>query len=174
MSRKFIAAVLAASLTVTSFAAAPARADNGSTARALGTAATLFILGTAIANARDDNDRDRPRAHVPGYGPRPYRHGNGPVLLGRPGEPGRHHRAELPGRCLLEVRGASSRTILGARCLRERGVNVNRLPERCHIGVRTRHGTSHGYLTNCLSQAGYRIEGRRSEPSRRSDYWRNR
>lgn len=60
MSKRFLATVLAASIALTSFAAAPARADSGEVGRFLLGAGTLFIIGSALSNS----DRNRGRTTV--------------------------------------------------------------------------------------------------------------
>jgi hypothetical protein len=58
MSRTFIAAVLAASIAVTGFSAAPARAlDQGEATRLFLGATALFLLGNAAANANKNHNR---------------------------------------------------------------------------------------------------------------------
>ncbi|MFD0859617.1 cation:proton antiporter [Roseovarius aquimarinus] len=63
MSRKFITLVIAASIAVTGFTAAPARASDRDLARALATIAGIAIVGVAINEARKTDRRAAPRAY---------------------------------------------------------------------------------------------------------------
>jgi hypothetical protein len=78
LHRSFIATILAASLAITSFSAAPARADNDA-AKIIAGVAALAIIGAAVADARQ-NDRGKviyPQAQ--GYGhAKPYHKGYKP------------------------------------------------------------------------------------------------
>ncbi|MDU8911400.1 hypothetical protein [Aestuariicoccus sp. MJ-SS9] len=61
MSRKFIATVLAVSVTITGLSVIPARASEAEDiARILGTAATLYILGNTAQRAEDGRTHTRP------------------------------------------------------------------------------------------------------------------
>lgn len=60
MSRTFISAIVAASIAITGFSAAPARADDD-VARALAGLTTLFILGKIIS---DDNSSSKSKVVV--------------------------------------------------------------------------------------------------------------
>ncbi|KMK68521.1 hypothetical protein [Puniceibacterium sp. IMCC21224] len=69
MSGKFIATVLATALTITSFTAAPVRAaETRDIAAVLGAAATLFVIGSAIQNARQDDERSKSKVIVRDHG----------------------------------------------------------------------------------------------------------
>ncbi len=77
MTRKLIATVLAASLALTAFSTAPARAlDSGETARLILGVGTLFALGHVIGK----NTR-KPSRHVNRtYTPRPRHNSNAIVV----------------------------------------------------------------------------------------------
>lgn len=160
MSRPFIAAVLAVSMALTGFAAAPARAEQDDTARKLRNAAALLIIGSALANAhsgraQDDGGR---RAHAP----TPYRGQGLPHVVGRPNGPNIRvpgRQVTLPRSCLLEVSGGQMRYVMGARCLSRNGVSTHSLPRRCKTEVRSRQGRSEAYAAGCLRDAGFRIAG---------------
>ncbi|EPX87089.1 hypothetical protein [Salipiger mucosus] len=173
MSRRFIAAVLAASLSITAWSAAPARADGKDAARVLGTAATLFILGKTIADARGE-DRVDWRFHTP----QGQRHRALPEVVGRGfGNRPRHDRRRvLPSRCVFEVRGGGMRYVLGQGCLQRNGVRVNRLPRECLTRVRTGRGVRPAYVAGCLRRDGYRLDRdapRRGDGHGRRDRARN-
>lgn len=162
MSRKFIAAVLSASLVVTAFAAAPARADEKDIARLVGTAATLFIVGSAIAQARDDDNHDNTvRVHQT-WPPRSDRF---PPAFGQRDRDQRwrapsrqsHSRNALPQRCVQNVTFGRNRQIVSKSCLKQTGIKASRLPQRCEIEFRIRGEKRKAYLAHCLREAGYRV-----------------
>ena len=69
MPRNLLALLLAVSVAATSLSAAPARADGDDFARALVGISALAIIGTAIANSRDDDHHaTRYRYKHHGYG----------------------------------------------------------------------------------------------------------
>lgn len=162
MSRRFIAGVLAAALTITAFAAAPARAaDRDDIARFVGAATTLFILGKIIEQERRDDragavvHRPSPPRHEPRYEPRhePRPHHN--AFQGGHGGP--RHMAPLPARCLRDSPVAGTRYVMGVACLRQNYRGVDRLPAACrlegYVGGRWREG----YSVRCLRGRGYTI-----------------
>ncbi|MFZ5962355.1 hypothetical protein ACOXXX_05325 [Thalassococcus sp. BH17M4-6] len=189
MSRKFIATILAAALTVTGFAATPARANDAEAlARILGTAATVYIIGNAIKNSRDDDDRvrvnsnghrydrddryDRGRYDRDRYDRNRYDR-NDRYDHGRDRHRTDRHRTDrgrdwdrrsrgLPTRCLL--RGVNRKgdrvSVLGARCVERNFHRVNRLPDRCRVQMRTEKGVRVVYKTRCLRRNGFELARR--------------
>jgi hypothetical protein len=134
MTNRLIATVLAASLALTSLAAAPARAaDNGEIGRFLLGAGTLFIIGSALAN-----NNSRPQVTQRYFEPAPryvqpprWRHdhgyGHGPRQVG----PNRHkvkpRVARLPQQCARKVWGKNGpRTVYPENCLRKYGYFARR------------------------------------------------
>lgn len=143
LHRTFIATILAASLAVTSFTAAPARADNDA-AKIIAGVAALALIGAAVADARQN---DRPKAIYPnaqGYGHvKPHRKGyqpyvaqnrythSGVIPLRNAHQPqrqgyggyGKRHGADnrvvLPQACL--IRDGRDRAVYSARCLQRMG-----------------------------------------------------
>ena len=141
MSRKFIASILAASLAITSLAAAPARADQDDLARFLVGTTALVIIGAALSN-RNSNDsatvevtrrRDVER-------PRPRRN------------------TALPGFCRSRVwtRDGNVRFMDG-RCLRQNYDQARDLPRACRIRVGEGQHTRRGYEMRCLRNRGYTV-----------------
>ena len=63
MSRKFIASIALSALVAASLSAAPARADDRDTARAIAGIAALVLLGKAISDRNDDR-RDQHSYHA--------------------------------------------------------------------------------------------------------------
>ena len=143
LHRRFIATILAASLAVTSFTAAPARADNDA-AKIIAGVAALAIIGAAVADARH-NDRPKaihPKAHGYGHakphhktqqpyvaqnrythsGVIPLRNAHQPQRHGYHGHGKRHgadNRVVLPQACL--IRDGYDRAVYSARCLKRMG-----------------------------------------------------
>jgi len=148
MSAKFIAAVLSAALTITTFTATAGEAsehrrDNKKAEAALGIAA-LIALGLIVA---DKKDRDDDRVTRP-VKPRPE-----PWT-----KPGR--RYELPGQCLRRVETRDGmRRIFGKRCLKRNYHWAHDLPKDCRVRVRNRAGHKRlkGFGARCLKWHGYRL-----------------
>jgi len=143
MTKSFIAAVLAASLTITGFSTAPARADAEDIAKVL---LGLAIIG-GIAHAID-KDNDAP--DVSRRDPRPRRHDDRRRIY-------RDTHTNLPANCLrsFETR-RGTRWGYGARCLNRRMHHVN-LPNRCERRGEARNGRSRiFYGERCLAQHGFR------------------
>lgn len=65
---RLTATTLATALALTSFTAAPARADGEDVAKVLAGVATLFILSQAISSNRKDDDRATTRRNAPDHG----------------------------------------------------------------------------------------------------------
>ncbi len=64
--RKFIATILAASIAITGFTAAPAQADSNDYVKVIAGIAALAIIGSAIAD-KDDDDHKVSRKHYNTY-----------------------------------------------------------------------------------------------------------
>lgn len=136
MSRKFIASVLAAALTITSISAAPARAaSDEDIAKFLFGATALVILGKALSDNNDRRDRDV--VHTPR--PKP--------------------RKVLPRRCVTRATTAlgSNTKVLRAKCLNRHYQHADRLPNACRLPIWTQNGRKKGYLARCLRDRGYTI-----------------
>lgn len=159
MHRKFIAAIAATSIALTTLFAtsAPARADSEDIGRALAAIAGIAILGAIIKEARDDK-RERvygkthkpvapatkPRGHIK---PRPL--------------PKAVSRNLLPQRCLRSFR--SKGTTLpgfGAVCLNQHYSHVRSLPQNCTRRVWSERGWTTIYGARCLRHNGYKLAGR--------------
>lgn len=178
MSRKFIAGVLAASLVVTGFSAAPLRAAEArDVAKVIGGAALVYMIGKAVSEAREaDRERDRkdkertkalqlqaaqqehswrapdPRPHLP----RPYRFEDRHGQFAQPS----HARPKgvLPGACLREVRGERG-AVMQRSCLRSAAIRTDALPDRCEKKIRIGKDKEHVFSAQCLQKAGWRIGG---------------
>jgi hypothetical protein len=169
MHRKFIAIVIAASMAVTGFSAAPARADAEDVAKVIAGVAALAIIGSAIKDAQDNKGHvTRNRGHLR----HDNRHrGNGKKLghrrHGHDGArpvPDRVKRKLLPGACRVKARARHGQSIrgFGRRCLARNYGYVNSLPRNCESRVRGRHGhTRTIYRGRCLHRYGYRAANAR-------------
>lgn len=147
MHRYFIAAVIAMTVAITGFAAAPARADTDDLAKALAGIAALAIIGKAI-NDRNDRDHVTHNQHI-------YR----PHTLHPKPLPQRVHRYALPERCIrqLETHRGQTRKVFGARCLERHYRHANRLPRNCARQIETHRGWRWVYGARCLRENGYRV-----------------
>lgn len=158
MSRRFIAAVLAVSTAIAAFSAAPARAaSEEDIARLLAGAATVFIIGKAIQNARDD-DRDDRRKVVTHHKPKQnyYRHEPIPKVI--PRDYRRHDRtAALPAQCVRRIDGGRVNRVVLDRCLERNNVSARSLPKACRMTVETRRGTARAHALPCLQNRGYTL-----------------
>lgn len=147
MHRHFIAAVATLTVFITSFAAAPARAESDDLAKALAGIAALAIIGKYI---HDKNDRDHfthnrqvRRPHV--IKPKPLPH--------------RVSRKALPERCIrhIQTRNGNTRRVFGARCLNNHYRFANQLPRNCARQIETHRGWRSVYGARCLRNNGYQI-----------------
>lgn len=151
MHRYFIGSIVSATVAVTAFAAAPARASDHDLARALAGLAALAIIGKAI---HDRNEKDRVSKNYV----EPPRHRIKPRPL-----PNRVARKNLPGECLREIRSnhGHSRRVLSARCLERNYRYSNDLPRSCARQVETQRGWRWAYGARCLRHNGYQIARQR-------------
>jgi len=151
---RFVMAVTAVALAVTTFTAAPAQAQEDYRAgQAIATILGLAVVGALINDHRKDKKRDeRYRAPV-----RNQAHGNAnrfqPKAL-----PQLVDRKLLPQQCLRSFQTRNGPTRMFAqRCLERTYRAVNRLPQNCAIRVRTDRGPQFGYEARCLRRNGYRL-----------------
>ena len=168
MSRKFIAAVLAVSTTIAAFTAAPARAGNEEDiARILGAAATIFIIGKAIQNSRDDDrSDDRGDRQKNSYGDS-FRHVNKfkdpqnyhkpvPQVIPRHARP-YDGKAPLPEQCVRRISGGKPNRVVMENCLERNYRSARELPRACKMVVATNRGKTNAYALPCLKQRGYTL-----------------
>ena len=148
MHRKFIAVVLAASVAITGFSAAPARADED-VAKFIAGVVALGLIGAAINDAKDDDRKKRKVVHPhSGYG---Y---DVPV---RP-KPRAVRRYDLPGHCLRNARlRGENRRVLSKRCLKRHYDYTRSLPERCEVIYERKDNYREGFRPRCLRKHGYRL-----------------
>ncbi|WP_296938317.1 hypothetical protein [uncultured Marivita sp.] len=166
MSRKFIAAVLAVSTTIAAVSAVPARAaSEEDIAKILAGAATIFIMGKAIQNSRDDDKKDKKkevRHLAPDYRPKHHTNPNTyvhdrpiPKVIPRHDKP--RNRDILPRACVRRVEGGHVRRVAMGRCLERNNIETRSLPKACRIKVETRHGVKRAYSLPCLRHRGYTL-----------------
>lgn len=164
--RTFIASILVAAMTITGWAATPARADSEDIAKVIAGVAALAIIGAAISERNDRNDynvvtrnRRHHNDHFQGGHRRAHKHKH--KHNHHNDRFTRRHRA-LPGQC--QTRGwANNRVIhgLSRRCLINNYSRFNALPHECARRVVNRNGRERIiYSNHCLDRRGFRIAGR--------------
>ncbi|MFD2739664.1 hypothetical protein ACFSUD_08795 [Sulfitobacter aestuarii] len=187
MYRRFIAFIVALSVAITAFGAAPARADNDDLAKAAAAILGIAIVGKIIHDRNKKKDRERavsrrqhsyydaPTYYAPKHTYRPkirghnkhHRHpGQGVVTPGygnpvytqpRP-LPRRVDRKLLPGACFKSYETQRGNHLMfDRRCLDANYGYAHRLPQQCAQRVETYRGTRHGYDARCLRRAGYSL-----------------
>lgn len=166
MYRRFIATVAAASIAITAFGAAPARADDKDLAKALAAILGIAVVGKIIHDNRKEREQAATRNHPAPiytaprrhYEPRVHQHRRDPQVQPRPLP--RHVRNDklLPSQCFrsYDTRRGTVR-MFGRRCLENNFRHVNRLPQHCKVRVKTYNGKRTGYQARCLRDAGYRL-----------------
>ncbi len=156
MHRKFIATIAAASILITSFAAAPARANQDDLGRALAALLGVAIVGTVI---HEKKKKKKQQVHVQ---PAPCHKIYKPIQKRRHVEPHplprRVSEHLLPGRCLrsFEARRGNAR-IFGERCLERYYGFTHRLPQHCERRIRTDRVPRFGFGARCLRKHGYKL-----------------
>jgi len=146
MHRKFIALIITATIAITGFSAAPARADADDLAKALAGIAALAIIGKA-SHDRRDRDEVNKRQHVHRdhkLKPRPL--------------PKRAARNALPAQCLRQAESDRGQIrVFGARCLERNYRFANQLPRGCTERVWTQRGWRWAYGARCLRRQGFEV-----------------
>lgn len=157
MHSKFIATVTAASIFITGFAAAPARANQEDVGRALAALLGVAIIGAVIHDSKKDK-KAQARVHK-----QPRQQVHTPVkkkskVKARP-LPRRVSEHLLPGRCLrsFKTRRGDMTRMFGRQCLNQSYGFTNRLPQHCERRVRTNRGMRVGFGVRCLRNQGYKL-----------------
>ncbi|MFW8593678.1 hypothetical protein [Cribrihabitans neustonicus] len=150
--RKFIALILAVSLAITGFSAAPARA-NEDVAKVLAGLALLGIIG-AVINDRKDDHHSVSRAYTaePQYGHGGHHYNPKPL-------PQTFRKYDLPARCLRHFPAYSSRhALVGQGCLdRHYGYKAHSLPQSCRVTFWNGKRHKSAFKPHCLRDRGYRL-----------------
>ncbi len=154
MTKKLMATVLAASIALTSFTAAPAMAKPSDGVRVLQGLAALYIISRVI---KDSKDHRRPEATPRGYDrdsteTSQRRHNQ----WGQPTRP-RRHTIKLPNQCMktFYTRRGETRAY-GAHCVSKHAPRLS-LPQQCKRRISTDRGRRNVYGPNCLRQHGYNV-----------------
>lgn len=156
MHAKFIAAITAASIAISSLTAAPAfagnkRNDDGMAQLIVGLIALGALAATIDKKKHQTHQNTQPRVDYDQ--PRRPRHDRP-----RSQRPQVNDRKALPARCkrTFETR-KGPRRVFGKGCLRRHYDWAHRLPQRCEIRVRTDRGHRKGYKARCLRKHGYTV-----------------
>lgn len=152
MSFRFITSILSAGALIATVSAAPAKAgDHDDLGVFLGTAATLFILGSILNDANDDkkkatvSTRSKPRTVV--TRPQSQR-----VVTPK--------RAPLPQRCKVFVEGGNTHFVLPKKCVDRNYRSAARLPGKCLVTLRGARFDRPAYSLRCLRNRGYKMAKR--------------
>lgn len=143
MIRKmFIATVLATSLALSPATVTPAAADNDDVAKFL---LGALAVGVVVHAIKKDRERDAARA-----------------AAAAAAAEARAAAYRLPARCKFQAHtNHGPRDVLGTRCLRREGVNINNLPTNCAFVINSQRGLRTVFGEYCLRQAGYTLARRR-------------
>lgn len=131
MKKQLIASTLAATLAITSISVTPARA-NDDVVKFLAGAAAIYIIGSAIANAQNQNQ---------------------PVTV-RPST--RRPANVLPQRCKVRVwKNGKKRNFYRKRCTQNNVRRPGRLPQACLTSIHLPRGWRQAYRAGCLRRNGW-------------------
>lgn len=182
MYRTFISTVLATAVAITGLTAAPARANNEDVLKVLGGIAAIAIIGAAISEAKDRDDKVT-RGYNYNYGKRHsnrhrgHRHGNGHYKHKHHGHNGYHdhnhnvrkndltrplpsrvQRKLLPASCRVQARNRNGNFLAYSNwCLQRKFRHASNLPGRCATNARILHNNKRNvvYGNRCLNRYGY-------------------
>lgn len=161
MSARFITAILAAGALIATVSAAPARAGSDELKRAVGAAATLYLLGQAVESGRvevnhrqhgyqrqwNDHGKQRGNGRHKGWG----NHKNQGKKKWRP--------APLPRHCLRKVGGRHKSWYgLSSHCLNRNYKSA--LPRACRTRAWYKGKVRPVYGIGCLQGRGYHLARR--------------
>lgn len=154
MGRKFIATILSAAIAVTAVSA-PARADNSDIVKFLAGATALVIIGKAIQNSKDKDEKQT--HYVPRHDNR-YDHKDRRDRHGRDRWDRHDRRISMPGECRVNVRTPRG-TLAGYdyRCVQRNPRLANAIPGQCVTATRAHHGPRFVYDSRCLARNGIRV-----------------
>ncbi|AGI70055.1 hypothetical protein OAN307_c47090 [Octadecabacter antarcticus 307] len=137
ISKTLSAGVLSIVLALTAITPTTASAQISDEDAIAGILALLFI-SAVVHHSRNRNDRS---AHVPEPVPQP------------------RNWQVLPADCLrsIDTRRGNTVRMFTQRCLTNNYRFTNRLPQACHVRVRTENGQRRqGYRARCMRNAGFR------------------
>lgn len=164
MSRRFIAAVVGAALTVTAFGTAPARADED-LLRALAAIAGIVVVGKVISDRLEDEKDRRNSVYRNRFDDRyVYDFPRDSRIIRRIEPqplPQDVRRRLLPGDCLRSWRTQNERArVFDKNCLKKNYSYTNSLPRACELKVRVKNKNRRGYDVRCLRRNGYQLARR--------------
>ena len=134
------AAVLSLSIALAAITlpATPARANGEEIAGILAGLAALYVIGRAIEQRNDNNDRPRASSHQSG----------GHVAPQQP----RPHARVAPAQCFRDF-GAVRGYLM--RCMQNRVARPGLLPQDCLVQINTDRGPRNLYTGRCLHRNGW-------------------
>lgn len=163
MSRKFIAAIVGAAITVTAIGATPAKA-NDDLARTLAALVGLAIVGKVVSDRLDDDDNDRVvyrDRFDDRYTYSPTLNDNVIRRVDPRPLPRTVKRRLLPGDCLRSWNTRDGRArVFGKRCLQRNYAFTESLPRACEVKLRVNKKKRLGYDARCLRREGYQLARR--------------
>ncbi|MGB7262794.1 MAG: hypothetical protein WBC68_12050 [Albidovulum sp.] len=160
MTRRFIAALTIAALTLGSAFATPASALGDKDRKAL----TLLLGAAAVGLLINESNKKRNKAapvtkRYDGYTNNNSDRGNkfGHRKRAHDNYSTAKRRNVIPAQCVFPIRGAyGRRDVVSERCLRETG-RARRLPDACAFNINDDWGRRTVYGTRCLRQNGFEI-----------------
>lgn len=178
MSRKFIAAIVGAALTVTAIGTAPARA-NEDVLRALAIIAGVAVVGKVASDrlGRDDKNKtvvSRNRFDESYF----YDYSGDKRVISRDNRvnsrdsriirrveprplPRDVRRRLLPGECLRSWKTRYNRArVFDEKCLTKNYAYTKSLPRACEVKVRAKNKKRRGFDVRCLRRNGYQLARR--------------
>lgn len=168
MSRKFIAGVLAASMTVTTLAANAADAQQyqyqnrgyqqsqqDAFGQFIAGAAVLAITGLILNDVMEDKRKSpkkttSKKTTVKKAAPKKV-HSHKPKKIHKP------KQSRMPAHCLRRVAGSNKGKFYGRRCVNKNYTGARRLPDQCLRFYRTQRGKVAGYGRRCMRERGFNV-----------------
>lgn len=172
---KFTGALVAFSLGIATFSAAPARADNTDLGLALGGLLTLFVVGKALDNSSDNkasekraddrkaNDRKVSITVHKQPSVKPHsRYQPKPQIKKHPSTPKTarvQNTFKIPSHCVVTGHDRHHRlkTVALENCVVKSRSSARALPQACEIRVNTKRGRTYAHEIGCLNNFGYRV-----------------
>lgn len=178
MTKRLIFSFAASLVVMTGIAVTPVKAQsNEELGRTIAGAITLFILGNALVDTLDKDDKSKKTGVKSGntansvVSGRPYSQPWG--LHDRPtrGRYGVHPLKVVSMQCYFTINQRHRQNgVFGERCLRDTTKKFDWLPRECRMVIPVRHGQNAAvYDAQCLREFGWRAQGYRSAGQRYDD-----
>ncbi len=156
MSRKFIAGVLAASLTITTLSANTAQAGNNNDelGRFLAGATVLAITGLILSDVIEGDKKKKQKVYT--HAPKPQvkqKQKYKPKHAQQYSAP--RQKSLLPRSCARKVKGMENRYFLRKGCVHKKYTGSRRLPNQCVRYFRSNNGKVPGYGIRCVRNNGF-------------------